>query len=77
MEDTGVERELSTHCQDPLEGSLCHNSADPLVIVKAEAIRSRSNFIEIKRLQLAYHGEQVRQPKHCRFHRCNGLQRKP
>jgi hypothetical protein len=46
--DTGVERELATHCQDPLEGSFCHNSANPLVVVKAEAIRSRSNYIEIK-----------------------------
>ncbi len=46
--DTGVERELATHCQDLLEGSFCHNSTDPLVVVKAKAIRSRSNFIEIK-----------------------------
>jgi hypothetical protein len=46
--DTGVERELATHCQDPLEGSFCHNSANPLVVVKAEAIRSHSNYIEIK-----------------------------
>ena len=46
--DTGVERELATHCQDPLEGSFCHDSANPLVVVKAEATRSRSNYIEIK-----------------------------
>jgi hypothetical protein len=46
--DTGAERELATHCQDPLEGSFCHNSASPLVVVKAEAIRSCSNAIEIK-----------------------------
>jgi hypothetical protein len=46
--DTGVERELAMHCQDPLEGSFCHNSANPLVVVKAKAIRSRSNYIEIK-----------------------------
>jgi hypothetical protein len=46
--DTGVERELATHCQDPLEGSFCHNSANPLVVVKAKAIHSRSNYIEIK-----------------------------
>jgi hypothetical protein len=45
--DTGAERELATHCQDPLKGSFCRNSANPLV-VKAEAIRSRSNYIEIK-----------------------------
>jgi hypothetical protein len=45
--DTSVERELATHCQDPLEGSFCHNSANPLV-VEAEAICSRSNYIEIK-----------------------------
>jgi hypothetical protein len=24
--DTGVERELSMNCKDPLEGSFCHNS---------------------------------------------------
>jgi hypothetical protein len=46
--DTSAERELTTHCKDPLEGSFCHNFADPLVIVEAKAIRSRSNFIEIK-----------------------------
>jgi hypothetical protein len=45
--DTGMERELATHCQDPLEGSFCHNSANPLV-VEAKSIRSRSNYIEIK-----------------------------
>ncbi len=46
--DTGAERELATHCQDPLEGSFCHNSANPLVVLKAEAIRSRRNYIEMK-----------------------------
>ena len=25
--DTGAEREVSTNCQDPLEGSFCHISA--------------------------------------------------
>jgi hypothetical protein len=46
--DTGMERELATHCQDPLEGSFCHNSANLLIIVKAKSIRNCSNYIEIK-----------------------------
>ena len=45
---TGMERELATHCQDTSEESFCHNSANPLVVVKAEAIHSLSNYIEIK-----------------------------
>jgi hypothetical protein len=66
--DTSVEGELATKCQDPLEGFFCHNSANPLVVVEAKAICSRSNFIEIKGhhdpprllerpLQLAHHSE--------------------
>ena len=46
--DTSTERELAMHCQDPLEGSFCHNSANLLVVLKAKAIHSRSNFIVVK-----------------------------
>jgi hypothetical protein len=53
--DTGTERELATHCLDPLEGSFCHNSANPLVVLKAEAIHSRSNYIEIKNSTMTFH----------------------
>jgi hypothetical protein len=42
---TGAERELLMNCKEPLEGSFCHN---PLVIIKAKAIHSCSNIIEIK-----------------------------
>ncbi len=43
--DTGTERELLTNCKEPLEGSFRHN---PLVVIKAKAIHSCSNIIEIK-----------------------------
>jgi hypothetical protein len=46
--DTGAERELSTNCRDPLEVSFVIIPPHPLVVIKAKAIRSRSNFIEIK-----------------------------
>jgi hypothetical protein len=46
--DTGVERELVTHCQDALKESFHHDSANPLIVVEAEAISSRSSSIEIK-----------------------------
>ncbi len=51
---TGAERELVTHCQDPLEGSFCHNSANPLFVIKAKAICSRSNYIEIKNSTMTF-----------------------
>ncbi len=46
--DTSAEKELATHCQDPLEGSFCHNSTNSLAVIEVKAIRSRINFIEIK-----------------------------
>ena len=49
--DTSAERELSTNCKEPLEGSFCHN---PLVVIKAKANHSCSNNIEIKRTMTLY-----------------------